>query len=47
MIEPPFPLERWCNRKPRRWYLVLALIFVLWGIAGGIDCGYLFGCDLP
>lgn len=37
MIAPPFPLERWANRAPRvRWPLILLLIAVLIGLAGGV-----------
>ena len=38
---PPLPLEAWAQRSPRlRWPLVLLLIVVLIGLAGGITgCG--------
>jgi len=32
----PLPLEAWADRSPGfRWFLVLVLIFVLIGLAGG------------
>lgn len=35
-MTPPFPLERWAARNPRtRWPLVLLLIVLLIGLAGG------------
>lgn len=38
MITPHSPLAAWCDRNPRvRWPLLLILIFVLWGLAGGLD----------
>lgn len=44
MIEPPFPLEAWCNERPRtRWTLVALLIVAIWGVAGGVETGALWG----
>lgn len=44
MSQAPFPLEAWCNRRPRlRYALVLLLVVVLWGVAGAIDTGVLWG----
>jgi len=32
------PLAAWCDRNPLvRWPLVFLLIFLLWGLAGGLD----------
>lgn len=41
MITLPLPLEAWAQRSPRtRWPLVLLLIVLLIGLAGGItSCG--------
>lgn len=37
---PPMPLEHWAERNPRvRWPLVLLLLLLLIGLAGGVaDC---------
>jgi hypothetical protein len=33
-----WPLAAWCDRSPRiRWPLLVVVLFLLWGIAGGID----------
>ena len=38
--EPRWPLAEWADRSPRlRWGLVLAFVFLMWGLAGGAAPG--------
>lgn len=32
-----WPLARYCDRRPRRWWLVLGFVLVAWGLAGAGD----------
>ena len=32
-----WPLARWCDRRPARWWLVVGFVLGAWGLAGGGD----------